>query len=242
MQLIGPLGYGPFETGQIRARLGQLPASESPLAKANVLWVEAELARRDGRFAEAVGLLDQASAIERELGLDMATVLNTQARAEIMHDQGRLDDAIRTYRQAIGRLEVLGQAGFRSTTLISLAAVLYDCGQPDEAARLAVEGERVGAAEDVVNFANGRALRARIAADQGAHDNAESLARQALGYAYKTDMPRAQATAREALAHVLSAAGHLDGARAELERALQLWQRYGYSAQAERTRALLTKP
>ena len=137
----------------------------------------------------------------------MATVLNTQARAEIMHDQGRLDDAIRTYRQAIGRLEELGQAGFRSTTLISLAAVLYDCGQPDEAARLAVEGERVGAAEDVVNFANGRALRARIAADQGAHDNADSLARQALGYAYKTDMPRAQATAHEALAHVLSAVG-----------------------------------
>ena len=141
----------------------------------------------------------------------------------------------------MGRLQELGQAGFRSTTLIRLAAVLYDCGQPDEAARLAVEGEQAGAAEDVVNFADGRALRARIAADQGAHGPADSLARQALGYAYKTDMPRVQATAHEALAHVLSV-GHLDGARAELEHALQLWQRYGYSARAERTRALLTKP
>lgn len=72
-----------------------------------------------------------------------------------------------------------GQNTFRSTTLISLAAVLYDCGQPDEAARMAVEGEQIGAAEDVVNFAYSRALRARIAADQGAHHNADSLARQA---------------------------------------------------------------
>jgi tetratricopeptide (TPR) repeat protein len=151
MQLIGPLEYGPFETELIRARLAELPASESPLAKVNVLWVEAELARRDGRYAEALGLMDQASEIERELGLDMATALNTQARAEIMRDQGSLDDAVSTYRQAISRLEELGQNTFRSTTLISLAAVLYDRGQPDEAARMAVEGEQIGAGEDVVN-------------------------------------------------------------------------------------------
>jgi len=48
------------------------------------------------------------------------------------------------------------------------------------------------------------------------------------------------ATAHEALAHVLTAAGRLGEARAELQRALQLWQRYGYSARAEQTRARLT--
>ena len=48
------------------------------------------------------------------------------------------------------------------------------------------------------------------------------------------------AIAHEALAHVLTAAGRRGEARAELERALQLWQRYGYSARAEQTRARLT--
>jgi len=240
MMLGGPLTHGPFETELIRARLAQLPADESPLTKGNVLWVEAKLASREQRFTDALDLMEQASAIDRELGLELGIALSTQGRAEIMRDQGRLDEAIRTYRQAISRLEELEQTSFRSTTLVSLAQVLYERGQPEEAARLALEGEQTGAAEDVVNFAYGRALRALIAADQDAHDTADRLAREALDYAYQTDFPAVHATAHEALAHVLNAAGRLDEARAELERALQLWQRYGYSARAEQTRARLT--
>jgi class 3 adenylate cyclase/tetratricopeptide (TPR) repeat protein len=239
MMLIGPLNYGPFETELIRAKLAQLPANESPLATVNVLWVEAELASREKRFTDALDLLEQASAIPRELGLEIFTALHSGRRAEIMHDQGRLDEAIRTYREAISRLEELGQTGFRSTTLINLAEVLYERGQADEAARLALEGEQTGGAEDVVNFAYGRALRARIAADRGAPGTADALAREALDYAYKTDFPSVHATVHEALGHVLAAAGRPDEARAELDRALQLWQRYGHRAQAERTRALL---
>ncbi len=239
MMLTGPLMYGPFETELIRARLAQLPANEPPLAKVHVLWVEAELARREERFTDALDLLDQASAISRELGLEIFTALHSGRRAEIMHDQGRPDEAITTYREAISRLEELGQTSFRSTTLINLAWVLHERGQADEAASLALEGEQAGAAEDVVNFAYGRSLGARIAADRGAYDTAEALAREALGYAYKTDFPSVHATAHEALAHVLTAAGRPDEARAELERAFQLWQRYGHSAQADRTRALL---
>jgi tetratricopeptide (TPR) repeat protein len=238
--LTGPLVYGPFETELIRARLAQLSANESPLARVNALWVEAELARREKRFTDALDLLEQASVITRELGLELFTELHSGRRAEFLHDQGRLDEAIRTYRVAIDRLEELGQTSFRSTTLIDLAGVLYERGQADEAARLALEGEQTGAAEDVVNFAHGRGIRARIAADQDAHDTADALAREALDYAYKTDFPCVHATAHEALAHVLTAAGRLGEARAELERALQLWQRYGYSARAEQARARLT--
>jgi tetratricopeptide (TPR) repeat protein len=213
MMLAGPLVFGPFETELIRARLAQLPANESPLAKANVLWAEAELARREKRFTGALGLLEQAAAIGRELGLEVEIASNTVKRAEIIRDQGRLDEAIRTYREAISRLEELGQTSARSTTLIDLAETLYERGQADEAAHLALEGEQSGAAEDVVNFACGRALRARIAADQGEYDIAGALAREALGYAYQTDFPSVHATAREALAHVLTAAGRPGEAR-----------------------------
>jgi tetratricopeptide (TPR) repeat protein len=103
LQLIGPLTYGPFEPEVIRDRLEHLPANESPLAKVNVLYIEAELARRDGRFGEALRLLDEAGAIERELGLDISVAINTQRRAEIMRDEGRLDEAIgRTARRCRG--------------------------------------------------------------------------------------------------------------------------------------------
>src|SRR5215469_6450883 len=158
-----------------------------------------------------------------------------------MHDQGKLDEAIRTYREAIVRLEELGQTSFRSTTLINLAQVLYERGQADEATRLALEGEQTGASEDVVNFAYGRGLRGQIEADRNAHDTADALGRDAVDYAYKTDFPAVQATAHEALEHVLTRAGRFGEARDELERALQLWQRYGYSARAEQARARLTK-
>ncbi len=240
MGLIGPLSYGPFEPPEIRAHLVQLQTEESPLATMNALFVDAELARRDRRYDDALGLLQQSSSIERELGLDVGSVLNMQRRADVLRDAGRLDESIATYREALTRLEELGQTSFRSTTLINFATALYTRGEVDEAARLAVEGEDLGAAEDVVNFAYGRALRARIAADQGTPDAAEVLAREALAYAYETDFPTVHATAHEALAHVLLATGRLDEARDQLQHARQLWQRYGHLAEAERTGDLLT--
>jgi hypothetical protein len=102
---------------------------------------------------------------------------------------------------------------FRSTVTISLGGALYAQGKGDEAERLAIEGEELGAAEDVVNFAFGDSLRARIAADRGEHEEAERLARNALRYAYKTDFPDVQATAHAALAHSLAAADRIDEAR-----------------------------
>jgi len=75
----------------------------------------------------------------------------------------------------------------------------FERGEAAEAIRLALEGEELGAAEGVVNFAYGRGLRACIAADAGSHDEAESLGREALAYAYKTDFPAVQAGAHRAL-------------------------------------------
>ncbi len=194
MQLIGPLAYGPFETGEIRAWLARLPVATSPLARVNAFYVEAELARRDSRFGEALDLLDRAAAVEHELGMDIASAINMLPRARILRDQGDLDGAAAAFREAIARLEETEQTSFRSTTLISLAVVLYMRGDTAEAVRLAVEGEELGAAEDVVNYADGRGLRARVAADAGRLIEAESLAREALAYAYETDFPRSMPT------------------------------------------------
>jgi len=139
----------------------------------------------------------------------------------------------------IDRFEALSQTSFRSTALLDLARAVYERGDPDEAERLAAEGEALGASEDVVNFAFGQRLRARIASDRGDSTRAEALAREALAYAYRTDFPGLHADAHAALAHVLAAAGRPGEARAEYRRALDLWQRYGYTANSSRLQALL---
>jgi class 3 adenylate cyclase/tetratricopeptide (TPR) repeat protein len=241
IQQVGPLFYGPLLPDEIRARLEQVAQDDSVLARIAVLSVEADLAQRDGRFEEAFRLLDETEALHHELGSELGATIVVQNRAELLRDAGRLDDSVAAYRDALARLDALGMMSFRSTTTINLGETLYLRNDNDEAERLAIEGEELGAIEDVVNFAYGRSVRAHVAADRHQHAQAEQLARSALEYAYKTDFPSAHATAHEALAHALSVAGRRAEARAELERALELWARYGHRVHADRVRGLLVQ-
>ncbi|HLY85780.1 MAG TPA: adenylate/guanylate cyclase domain-containing protein [Gaiellaceae bacterium] len=236
VQQAGPLFYGPFTVEEIRARLEHVEHDDSALARNTMLMVEADLAQRAGRFDEALALLEEAEAIHRELGSELGTAITIQNRADVLSDAGRLDEAVATYRDALVRLDELGMQSFRSTTLINLGETLYLASQVDEAERLALEGEELGAAEDVVNFALGRALRARLAADRGEHEEAERLARSGLEYAYTTDFPVVHAKAHAALGHALAAAGQTTDACRELDRTIELWSRHGYRVHTERAR------
>lgn len=241
VQQAGPLFAGPFTVEEIRARLDRVKQDDSVLARNTVLMVEADLAQREGRFDEALALLEEAEATHRELGSQLGTAITIQNRADVLTDARRLEAAVATYRDALARLDELGMRSFRSTTLINLGETLYLDGQAEEAERLAVEGEELGAAEDVVNFAFGRALRARLAADRGEHAEAERLARSGLEYAYKTDFPAVHAKAHASLAHALAAAGQTTDAHSEQERTIELWSRYGFQVHAERARAQLAQ-
>jgi tetratricopeptide (TPR) repeat protein len=163
-----------------------------------------------------------------------------QMRGHVLHDAGRLEQAVVAYREALDRLQALGMTSFASTTTINLAETLYALGDVDHAERLAVQGEEMGAAEDVVNFAAGRALRAHISVDRGELAEAERLARSAVEYAERTDFPSVHATAHEALAHALVGEA-VEEARAEYGRAAELWSRYGYRVRADRARELLVQ-
>jgi tetratricopeptide (TPR) repeat protein len=92
-----------------------------------------------------------------------------------------------------------------------------------------------------VNFSKGRALRARVAADRGDHDAALDLALSAAEHGYRTDFPSVHGEAHETLAHVHLKAGRVDEARSEYERALAIWERYGWTANAARVRELLVE-
>ncbi|MDX6515092.1 MAG: hypothetical protein QOH73_758, partial [Gaiellaceae bacterium] len=239
LYLLGPLVNGALSTDDVRARLAPLKESGGPLASYIVLSVEATLMAYEGRFEESLELHEQAEAIASGLGMTMLLVIMEQWPGEVMLLQGRTAESVALMRKCVEGLEEIGETSFRSTALVRLGEALYQHGDVDEAERRAIEGEELGAAEDVVNFALGRGLRARIAADRGAHEEAETLAREAMEYAYKTDFPRVHGRAHKGLAHVLTAVGRTDEARTELEHAIARFESYGDVFEAEQARVLL---
>ena len=174
-----------------------------------------------------------------ELGVRVLLAPPMMARAECLHALGRLDEAADTWREVNALLESTGHMSFLSTALSGFAQTLYRLGALDEAERLCVEGEEMGAAEDVINFSRGRRLRAVIAADRGDFEQAEELVQSALEYASRTDFPIEHAETHEAYAHVLRSAGRNDDARAEYQHALAVWERYDWPKRAEDVRGLL---
>ena len=201
--------------------------------------MEAELAQRDGRFDESLEILLDVRRLHEVLGVQLGITITMQRRAETLGDANRLDEAAAAFREVLEHLDELGMTSFRSTTMVTYGNILYRLGETEEAERLATEGEQLGAAEDYVNFAWGRALRARIAADRSNLGEAMTLAQESMENAYRTDFPMVHANSHEALAHVLAASGRSDDAQVEQQRALELWSQYGFRAQAERARALL---
>lgn len=237
--LTAALRVGPFGLEDLQAHLALLADQRSPLAELNRIGDLAEIAYREGRVDDWFALHRDAVALVERLGLERIRASLIQVPADLLLVLGRASEAADIFREAERALGDMGQTSYRSTTLVQLGQSLYAQGELEEAERLAVEGEELGAAEDVVNFALGRGLRAMVAADRGDHAEAETLARSGLDYAYRTDFPRIHAAAHEALAHVHRLAGRVDEARGELERALELWERYGFSLETARTRASL---
>ena len=237
--LQGPLMHGPMTPDEVRARLEPLKENGGAQATAIVLRVEARLLQLEGRLEEARHQYEAAAAIDADLGMRMFRAISQQWSAEVLLLQERPEEAATLFRSSVEELEALGETSFRSTTLIGLADALYRSGQPEAAERRAIDGEELGAKEDVVNYALGRAIRAMIAVDRGALDDATLLAQESIEYAYQTDFPWVHARAHEALVQVLAAAGRTDDARAELEHAVKCYESYGDTFQAGRTRALL---
>jgi tetratricopeptide (TPR) repeat protein len=237
--LLGPLLNGPVRAMEVRARIEPIKARSGPIAASSVLRLEAHLARLDGRLDDAVELNDQANTIDVELGRGVMLVIMRQWSVEVLILQGRIAETLEIMREAVAKLEAMGETSFLSTSLVRLAHVLYLDGQPEEAERLAIEGEAIGAEEDVINFAWGRAIRAMILADRGEFEEAETLAEQAASHAYRTDFAWAHALVHEARGHVLATAGRTDEARSELARTIELYESYDNTFEAARARDLL---
>ena len=239
----GPLMFGPIDPATVRSKLdGMRPAAErSPRVECAVLCVEAGLATQAGDFAEARSSYERADTILADLGMTMMRQVMRPVAGDIALAEGHPREAAEIFRAAYEAMGELGEVSFRSTMASYLANALYLEGDLDGAERFAIEGEEMGAEEDVVNFAFGRGTRARIAADRGRLAEAEELGRGAVGYALKTDFPRIHAEAYLALAHVLSRSGRNSEARPLVEQAIALYESRGDVVNSGRGRQLLAE-
>jgi tetratricopeptide (TPR) repeat protein len=202
---------------------------------------EAMLERLEGNFDRCLAHWREGDAILGELGLAFLRHVMNQVPAESAFAQGRYEESVRLYRESYDRLGAMDETSFRSTVAIELGESLYALGERDEAEQLAIEGEAMSSADDLVNFALGRSLRARILADRGEFEAAEALALDAIEYARRSDFPQTHARTDEALAHVRQAQGRNEESRSLLEQAARAHERRGDVVLAERMRQLLVE-
>ncbi len=234
--------HGPTPADEARAELEVLAGA------AQGLVVEAALSRALGRIAAMEGNFDEARDLMQcgreplaEAGLLIHYWSTSQGSAFVEEAAGNREREEEILREAVKRLDELGERPYYSTNAVALADCLAAQHRDDEALESAEVSRRASPAGDVVNFIYADAVEARILARRGELEAAERLAHATVERAEDTDFWRIRSTAYEALGEVLARAGKRHEARAAYEHAVRICEEKGAVRFAERTRALITE-
>jgi len=152
---------------------------------------------------------------------------------------GDPEAALTAARTSYEQLERLGDSGGLLVLCALLAHACYETGRLDEAAGWATRAAALGALDAVFTQIDWRRARAKLLARRGNHLDAETLAREAVALADKTESPHDQGKAYADLAEVLSLAGNSEQARTALQQALARYERKGEFVMASRIRERL---
>ena len=192
-----------------------------------------------GRSQEAHATFDQGLERARELGVEWKTanVLMHRGAALLVEDDAAGAEA--ALRPAVESLQAMGEQGMMSTAVALLAEALYRLGRDDDAMLATIASEGAAADDDVASQMAWRGVRAKVLARRGDLREAERLAREAVELAEGTDLLNMAADAHRDLAIVLEAAEKAQEARAELERALELYESKGNTISAAPARSML---
>ncbi len=159
--------------------------------------------------------------------------------AEIAVLVGDPTAAVEELRICCANLERRGQLGNLSYYAPRLGRVLCSLGRYDEAEPLAQRGRDLTAAGDRISETAWRQTQALVDSHMGRHVEAETLAREAVGFAEQTDALDFQGDAFSDLAEVLANAGKRAEATAALEQALDRYELKANLVSAQRTRGRL---
>jgi tetratricopeptide (TPR) repeat protein len=190
------------------------------------------------RFEESAQIFEQFAADLLERGNEVGLRSISQNRAYARQLAGDLDAAESIYREAWDAYGELGERGFRSTVGGLLALTLLELGRRAEAEAIAAESAELAPSDDWLTAASLAAVEARIATDDGRHDDAVATARRAVEIGNEGYILLAPWWATE-LGRALAAAGRAEEARGTLEEAMRLARAKGSAVYELRAQALL---
>jgi hypothetical protein len=210
-------------------------------AEALVLCSLSYLEAMRANFARARELYVKARAMFEEVGAAVlaAHTSLTSGRVELLAgDAAAAEAELRRDYDELGRM---GERYFRPLVGALLAQALHAQGKLAEARELADEARHLADADDIETQGVLRAITARLHADSGDDDEAETLARESVELLRKTDAPVMQADVLLHLGFVLKERGQLEEARAVLEEAAELYRIKGVTPGDARVRELLAE-
>ncbi|MEV0668989.1 BTAD domain-containing putative transcriptional regulator [Mycobacterium sp. NPDC050441] len=212
--------------------------TDSPAVEATSTRCQAVLEAFRGRAAAARRMIDSARRTVNELGLRHA-LLEVEHFAGIVElvvdDPAAAEPHLRLAYNGFRRMRLDADAA-EIAALLARACLLLD--RDSEAEELCGESERLAGHALRASIA-WRTVRAQLLARGGSYDEAQRVAEEAVALAERTDALVDHGDACLALATVLATAGDAARARAAAERAVELYERKGAVALAEKARGLV---
>ncbi len=212
--------------------------TDSPAVEATSTRCQAVLEAFRGRAEAARRMIDSARRTVTELGLRHA-LLEVEQFAGIVElvidDSGAAESRLRQAYNGFRRMGLDADTA-ETAALLGRACVALD--RDAEADELCTESERLAGHALKPSIA-WRTLRATLLSRQGDHDEARRVAEAAVALAERTDALVDHGDACLALATVFGSAGDVGGLRAAAERAVDLYERKGAAALAEKARGIL---
>ncbi|MDQ1539662.1 MAG: hypothetical protein QOH29_388, partial [Actinomycetota bacterium] len=215
--------------------------TDSPAVEATSTRCQAVLEAFRGRGAAAQRMIDSARRTVTELGLRHA-LLEVEQFAGIV--ELIMDDPTAAephFRQAYNGFRRMGLDADTAETAALLGRTCLALDRDTEADELCLESERLAGHALKASIA-WRTLRARLLSRGREHGEARRIAEAAVALAERTDALVDHGDSCLTLATVLGAAGDAAGARTAAERAVDLYERKGAAALAERARQILGTP
>jgi class 3 adenylate cyclase/tetratricopeptide (TPR) repeat protein len=234
----GPAPCGEME--KILSEVEQAPESGRS-ARAVATNFRGMVARLEGRFADG---RDQCLRSERELrdlGFLAFAAGFSMDRAEVELAGGDPAEAERILRDGIDELEQLGEKGWLSTCLATLARAVVEQGRLDEADEIARRALETGATHDVATVCLAYGAMADAHLGRGEIDAALQAAEQGVAAAAQSDFAVFFADSLLVRSRSERGAGRTDDARASIERAVELYDSKEASFPATHARALLAE-